>query len=188
MVTRARPPSGKSTFHGKVEINDHAFKALAQRLRGLKGILHNHRITVGIHEDKGAADKLGYDGKPSGLTVAEVATIQEHGAGSIPARSFVGEWFDERRDHFVDELKQASREELENYRTGQETSPAMAEFGSRSLETMKERIRAGLDPELADATVKARQKHGLPDGPPLIATKQLIGTLSAKVDGREVQE
>lgn len=189
MVSLPRPSQGFGTSTGtskavgSVRINEQAFHLAKERLRKAAKVVHQHRVTIGIHEDQSEQAKVDYKGHTTHLKLVEAAAIQEFGAGPIPARSFIRDWFDQHRSQFLAEMKEAIKKELEGYTTGLERSQAITDFAQRLLDGLKARMEEGLSPELADSTVRAREAAGLPGGPPLIATKQLINAIGAKVDG-----
>lgn len=187
MVTRARPGGQRRTsVRATVRINDEAFRRAAERLRGAAAHVHNHRVTLGLHEDRAEAAKVDYAGRETAQRLVQVAAVHEFGAGPVPARSFLREWFDDSREALIEQMREAMRGEYQEYRTGLERSPAMVAFGTDILGALVARMRAGLDPELAASTVRRRRAAGLAEGPPLIATTQLVRALAAKVDGFQV--
>jgi len=105
----------------------------------------------------------------------------------VPQRSFIRDWFDERRSALIGRMKEAMKQEYEAHDySGLERSQAIVAFGNDVLQDLLNRIRAGIDPELAERTKRERQAAGLPEGPPLIATKQLTEAIAAKADGFQV--
>ena len=182
MVTVKRPTGG--TLKCGLYLNAAAFSAARERLRDAPKRIHQHRITIGIHEDKGAEEKHNYRGEGSGTSVAEVAAVHEFGAGPVPSRSFIRDWFDERREDFAAELTSAMRKQYQSEESGQKIAPSIADFATDALDSMKARIESGdeLEP-LSEATERARERAGLSIGPPLLATSQLLNALEAKVDG-----
>lgn len=115
-------------------------------------------ITIGVHGDDGAEAHAGgsefaEDGAlipGAGLTVAEVGALHEFGTRTIPQRSFIRGWFDERQDFIRATLR---------------SQMALVLQGKLSLETagnrialacegdVKRRIAAGIEPPLAQSTI-----------------------------------
>lgn len=122
-------------------------------------------ITVGIHEAEGDEDH-------DGLTNAELGAIHEYGSGDIPERPFIRGYFDEKSD----DVERFINEAAERVLSGEDPLTA-AELVALQLESgVKERMMAGIAPELHEST---RRKRG-EDAIPLIATSQLLGSIRGK--------
>lgn len=117
-------------------------------------------ISVGIHESEGSEDH-------DGPTNAEVGSYHEFGS-----RPFIRGYFDEKAadvERFIDE---AAARVLDG-----EDPLTAGEIVALQLESgVKERILAGIEPELAEST---RKKRG-DDAVPLVATSQLLGSIRGK--------
>ncbi len=170
----------------RVEISHAALERAKERLRGAAARVHQHRVTVGLHETVMGKAKRDYQGKDTQSTLGEVMAAHEFGAGPVPARSWLRDWFDERRAELAERMKAAMHDEYEHYTTGLRRSPAMLAFAQDTLAGLIARLRAGLEPELSPATKRARKRAGLPEGPPLVATEQFVSALGARVDGFDV--
>lgn len=128
-----------------VKDTDHGFAALRKRLRE-----EDWSITVGVHQSAGEhKDK---DGKPGGMTVADIATIHEFGApaANIPARSFIGAWFDEHGK----ELGKKSLPDIKSFLAGRMTKEqVLARAGARAVGGIQKRMAQNIPPPLKPATI-----------------------------------
>lgn len=146
---------------------DKGYKAL------LKRITSPSQVTVGIHEEQGAA------AYPGGQTVAEVAERHELGLGP-PARSFLGAWADENEGDNRQRMRRIGQAVVQ----GKVPSIAagLERFGLHAVGGIKRRIREGIAPPLDPRTV-AQRKQG--SDTPLIDTGILWSSITAQVDGKK---
>jgi hypothetical protein len=128
-----------------------------------KGAPRAVRISVGVHEDR--------MGQPhgEGLTIGELATVHEFGTGTVPARSFVRAWFDEKQEEAANILKRAVAAAKGNL----EQAGRMAAL--RMAASMQERIANRIAPPLKPATI-ARKGSDVP----LIDQGILRGSLTGR--------
>lgn len=127
-------------------------------------------ITVGIHGTEGGAAQK----ESPELTVADVATFHEFGTRTIPARSFIRAWFDERvaenRDLLLSQLKLVAAGKLT-------LEDAMQRVALKMEASVRKRIRAHIAPPLAQSTIDRKGSST-----PLISTGQLVASIRAKAD------
>jgi hypothetical protein len=127
----------------RVTVKDHGLKSLMKRLQGAPKV----RLTVGVHEDDGAATY------PDGTSIAEVATYNELGLG-VPRRSFIADWEDENHEQHQADIRKSAEAVV----AGSVKSPeqAMDRLGLRFVGEVQKRIKDGIDPPDAPETVKAK--------------------------------
>jgi hypothetical protein len=147
-----------------VKSADHGAKALLERAMRLA---QGTELQVGILE-KGNAAANGADG----LTVADVATFNEFGLG-VPERSFIRGWYDENltqnRADWSKLHKQVLRGEISE-------AQAMQRLGLKFVGDIQKRIVAGIAPENARSTVKAKGSST-----PLVDSGQLKSSVTYEV-------
>ena len=142
-----------------VKDTDRGFKALQKRLKDVQSG-KGWQITVGVHDDAGIH-------KDSSMSVADIAMIHEFGApaANIPARSFLGAWFDQ---HGV-ELFKKTAPDLVAYIAGKMPKlQVLARVGSRAVAGIQARMARGIAPPLKQATIDRKGSSV-----PLIDTGQL---------------
>jgi hypothetical protein len=164
-----------------LKINPSIIGKVKALLRGAPAHVHQHRLTVGIHEDEAHKEKTGYEGQQESVELAMVAFYNEMGIG-VPERSFIRSWFDENIARLKTESTDAMREEYSGNQS------AVDDLAHKWAEEVIARLvtgSAGLTP-LSPETVRARQKAGLPDGPPLVARGQLVKAIRAMADSKYV--
>lgn len=140
---------------------DKGFAAMMRRVHEAK----NARIKVGV---------LGDTEEPGGLTVGQVATIQEFGTedGTIPARPFVRSTFDRERDHLVD----MSRELMKKVVDGKiGITGALDVLGMYLANAMKSTITRGVPPPNAMSTLIAKARMSKSFRPSARTLGQAIG-------------
>lgn len=127
------------------------------------------RATVGIQGPEAAAER------GSGLTNAGLAAIHEFGSPSrsIPERSFLRSTFDEKVKGYEKELDRIAGAQID----GAQLSGEMRLLGEQYRADVIDKIRSGIPPPLADATVA--RKGG--ETTPLIDTGQLLNSISVVV-------
>jgi hypothetical protein len=146
-----------------MSVEDKASPELERFLRDL-----DLEVSVGIHEDEGAADH-------GELTNAEVGSIHEFGLG-VPERSFIRGYFDEH----ADDIEEGQEVALRNILFGADPHVEAARFGLKLESGIKERILARIAPPLAESTKRRRGDSAVP----LVDTSQLIGAIRSKVTDR----
>lgn len=148
-----------------VRERDNGHRALLARLEAPKGT-----VTVGIHEAEGGAAAEG----GGELTVLDVANLNEFGTTRIPARSFIGAWFDETFDRNQEDVRKSSeaviKGELPSMRV------ALERLGLKFVGDVQTRIKAGIDPPNAESTIAAKGSST-----PLIDTGQLWTSIRHQV-------
>lgn len=106
-------------------------------------------ITVGVHSD----DANHTHGSGEGTTVGDIATWMEFGTQSVPARSYIRSWFDERQDFIASTL----RTQLAAVVAGKRPIEQAAERVALAVEgDMKQRILENIPPPLKPTTVKRK--------------------------------
>lgn len=148
----------------KVTTKDNGYDAMMKRLQDAakkKGVL-----TVGIHEEEGAASH-------GDASVIDIAAMHEFGLG-VPARSFIGAWADERADESKRDLRKLG-DALTNGKVP-DAMTGLAQLGEKYVGEVQARIAAGIPPENAPSTVA---KKG--SSTPLIDTGVLRSSIVAKV-------
>lgn len=127
-------------------------------------------ITVGVHDDDGAAQHNGAEG----LTVADVATFHEFGTRTVPQRSFIRGWFDENQEFVAETL----RKQFAAVAEGKRDAETAAERCALAFEGgIKQRISRGIPPALSPTTI-ARKGSSVP----LIDTGQLRNAIRGKAE------
>lgn len=130
----------------------------------------NATITVGVHSDE--ADHT--HGTGEGVTVGDIATFHEFGTQTVPARSFIRGWFDERQDFIQKTLVSRMRAAVAGHLTAQQALDQMALAFEGDV---KRRIAQRIPPPLAESTIKRKGSSV-----PLIDTGQLRNAIRAKVE------
>lgn len=124
-------------------------------------------VTVGVH----AAEAGSSHGE--GLTVGDIATFHEFGTQTVPQRSFVRSWYDERQAFIADTL----RTQLQAVIAGKRPIEQAAERIALAFEgDVKRRIAQNIPPPLAPATI-ARKGSSVA----LIDTGQLRNAIRGQV-------
>lgn len=172
--------AGRQLFKASLDINASAFRRAVEMLRGAPKRVHNHRLSVGIHEEEAHAEKKNYQGQPTHTELIEAAYAHEFGTAGLPTRSFLRTWYDQNIERLKKESTEAMRREYEG---DTEAVDALAHKWGLELFNWLIRNEAGLEP-LSAKTIEERQKAGLPDGPPLVATTQLALAIRAMADGQ----
>lgn len=143
---------------------DRGFGALLERSLG------QAELTVGVHADEGEDTHDEADG----LTVLDVATIHEFGLG-VPRRSFIADWADEADVAHKAQLKKMAKAVLDGKVAS--VDQGLERLGSLYVGEVQKRMASGIDPPLADSTIK---KKG--SSVPLISTGQMRSAVLAKVE------
>lgn len=126
-------------------------------------------ITVGVHSDD--ADHT--HGTGEGNTIGDIATWMEFGTQTVPQRSFIRGWFDERQPEIQATLKQELRQAVQGKRP---LAQALERAALRLEGSVKDRIRQHIPPPLSPATVKRKGSST-----PLIDTGALRNAIRARV-------
>jgi hypothetical protein len=145
---------------------DRGFNALERLTRDAA---RGRAVTVGVH-----SGEAGEPSGESGLTVGDVATINEFGLGDVPERSFVRAFADEVRDEATKveaKLVGAAITKRGN------VQDALEKFGLWLTAKMQKRIRGGIAPPNDPATI-ARKGSSTP----LINTGQLVSSITHEVE------
>ncbi len=154
---------------GVIKDVDRGYKKLLKRVRKFK---RRGKVTVGVHEAEGAL--------PEGeATVLDVATWNEFGTDTIPARSFIRAWFDQNRTvaykKLAQQLKRAEKGEMTR-------ETALERFALWAVGQIKKRIARGIEPPNAASTVKRKGSSK-----PLIDTGQLRSSIGYQIEGSETK-
>lgn len=136
--------------------------------------LRSPEVTTGVHSADGAAIEEGSD-----LTVAEIAAIHEYGLG-VPERSWLRDFVDENREQLLDMLERTSLQIAGGHQTAE---VAMARFGLAVVGMIKQRVIAGIDPPLEEATKKQKKQvtGGDAKDTPLIRFGQFVSAIAHEV-------
>ena len=163
----------------------------AGSVESIKNNLRGSAVTVGLHEEEGAAIKKVWgektnkkgDVKPTRVssesreTLAEVFSAHEFGIG-VPRRSVVGDWFDELESELKGRMQRAA---LEAVRQGRPVSMALVRMGRWAQANMRKRVRDGIAPALSERRKREKLRAGVgAKDTPLIFTGQLINSILSK--------
>lgn len=144
---------------------DHGYKALVERVYGFA----KPSIDVGILAEDGS-EVHGDDD----VTIIAVATFNEFGTESIPARSFIRDWFDTAEPKLRQDLVTLMQSVIAGKRTKDEVLELL---GQQCVGQIQERISEGIDPPNAPSTI--RQKGS---STPLIDTGALRSAVNYRVN------
>lgn len=150
-----------------VTVRDNGYQALMKALReGGAGI----ELTVGIHEEEGGEPTKG------GLSVAEVAELNEFGSpgGRIPARPSITAWADENATRVPGDLKKSFERSIE---TRSDPFSRIDQLAQKYAGEVQGKIADGIPPPNAESTVR---KKG--SSTPLINTGQFRAAIRGKVE------
>ncbi len=126
-------------------------------------------ITIGVHSDSAEHTH----GTGEGLTIGDIATFHEFGTQTVPQRSFIRGWADERQAFIADTL----RTHVQQVIAGKRPLDQAAERIALAFEgDVKARIARNIPPPLAPATIKAKGSSVA-----LIDTGQLIQSVRGRV-------
>lgn len=147
----------------RITDNDKGYKELVARVFGFG----RPKITVGVHEKDGGAEH------GEGTTIADVATWNEFGAGSIPERSFLRAWFDENQERIKEVIKRL----LADVIAGKISEDvALERLGLWMQADIQKRIAQGIPPPNAASTIAAKGSSV-----PLVDTGQLRSAITFEV-------
>lgn len=177
-----------------IKMHAHLEQGVMQRakeiLRGASERVHQHRVSVGVHETEGEKPKNNYEGKTTASRLVDIMTVHEFGGHTtiggvdveIPERSWLRSWFDQNLSRLKSEATEAMRAE---YRGDAKAIERAAAKWHHELADWIANDEAGLVP-LSAITVAKRVKAGLAEGPPLFATGQFVAAIRALADGEYV--
>lgn len=126
------------------------------------------RLTVGVHEDDGFAEH------GDGLTVADVAAINEFGLGDTPERSFLRSTVDENEAKYREFERRIGKAVILNKL--QSAEQGYEQLGALVVGDVQRKISSGVPPENAPSTV-ARKGSSTP----LIDTGQMRSSVTSRV-------
>lgn len=151
--------------------------------RGFQKMVRDYRkmakdqpyVKVGVIGEKAAATEHGSD-----LTVADIATIQEFGAESvgIPERSYIRATIDKMNADLAQFIERQATKVIREEQTAEQ---ALDLIGLYTVSLIKAAITAGIPPELAASTIKAKTRAGKTGEVPLVNFGQLINSIQHKV-------
>jgi hypothetical protein len=147
-----------------VEVIDRGWNELTRRL------FNNAASLVGFPVEKTRDEDAG------GLTNVELAAIHEFGTADIPERSIIRAGFDEGQA----DLERFVGKELGRVVDGSQTvMMGLKRAGEFHLGQLKDRVKNGLQPGLADVTIAARRRRVKLSGgeKPLMDTLQLLNSM-----------
>jgi hypothetical protein len=151
-------------------------RGFAAMLRRLTRAAQEHELTVGIHEVEGSEPKKESDGETGPATLAEIASYHEFGLG-VPRRSFIADWADENKARHEEQLRKMAQAIVAGKVDSPETG--LARLGALYVGEVQRRIAQGIDPPLAESTIKRKGSSK-----PLIDTGQLRTAITYYVDGK----
>lgn len=117
-------------------------------------------VTIGIHAEEGSE-------------LAVIAASHEFGTDTVPERSFLRATLDEQDGAYREATADAIRSVLDGKRSAQ---VALERLGLRVVRDVRGKIRSGLDPALAPATIAAKGSSK-----PLIDTGRLLRSITYQV-------
>ena len=150
-----------------------AIASLSKRPRVKAGVLGKEFDVP--KDEKGNAPK---QGRQAPATLGEVAVFNEFGApmAGIPARSFIRDTADQYRTQWADMADRLRKKVMQG---GLTIEQALGAMGEVILRDVRARMRAGIAPENAPATIAAKGSST-----PLIDTGQLINALAWELMGQ----
>jgi hypothetical protein len=126
-----------------VQDTDHGYRELVEKLYGLSE--DKPTVSMGIHEAKGSATH----GKGP-ATIIDIANFNEFGTSRIPARSFIGDWFDEDEPKMREDLLHLMQSAVAGKMTADE---ALEILGQTGVGRIQQRISAGIEPANSESTI-----------------------------------
>lgn len=156
---------------------DHGYDALLERVRRAA---EGCDLTVGIHEAEGAEEKEGADSEEEqGLSLVDVASFHEFGLG-VPRRSFIADWADESRASHEEQLRKIAQAVVSG--KVESLEQGLSRLGSLWAAEVQKRIADGIEPELAESTIKRKGSSK-----PLINTGQLRSAIRPYLNGKPIE-
>lgn len=153
--------SSRST--AAITVKDRGYKKLLQAVNA------RPQISVGVHNPEAAA---AYD---DGITIGAVAEIHEFGLGSNPERSWLRAYVDGNGARIQAFIRRAAEAVVAGKIT---PDRALVLVGLQMVGEIKQRIQAGIKPELSKAYAK---RKGANKTTPLIRFGQFIGSITSKL-------
>jgi hypothetical protein len=142
-----------------IKDEDNGYRELQQTVRKWR----KKTIKVGVNDDPHA-------GSP-GLTNSSLGAIHEFGLGHVQERSFLRAWVDQQQGEWMAWLREGVLASLLKNRQW------ASNFGKYAVGQVRERIRAGIPPELRPETVRRKGSDI-----PLIDTEQMINAVEYEVE------
>jgi len=159
-------------------VNFAAMTRLTSRLHGKAAAMARASAmatTVGVHEEDG--NKAYEPGKA--ITISQIAAVHEFGLGRVPRRSWLLDYISEDRAT----IKEAQRRVGVAIAKGRMTADvAYLRLGALIVSKIQARIRARIEPPLADATIDAKSVGGNLSDIPLIDEGRFINSIRARLD------
>jgi phage gpG-like protein len=140
-----------------------------QRLEKLLTKMANApHVAVGILQDEKRDD---------GFSMVDLAIVHEYGSkdGRIPQRSFIRSTCDENRQEHAKVMSQLKQKYIDGKLT---MNQALTQLGEVVSKDMVQTINRGVDPKLADATIRRKKSSKA-----LIDTGRLKGSITHEVRG-----
>ncbi len=106
-------------------------------------------ISVGVH----SSDANHTHGSGEGLTIGDVATFHEYGTQTVPQRSFIRGWFDERQEFIARTLRTQFQAVVEGRRPLEQAAERVALAFEGDV---KQRILENVPPPLKPATIQRK--------------------------------
>jgi len=163
------------------------FAEVVERDRGLRQI----RRQLAQYGASGSVVEVGFLGRPARkihrpdyvASNLEIAYFHEFGTKTIPRRSMIGGWAQERASQIAGILAYWVEETLAGRTTNQR---ALDNIGVWAVGSIQTRMGRGIAPELAESTKRSRKKpkkagtKGQSGYTPLIDTGQLRASISSR--------
>lgn len=147
---------------GEVKINDAKWRKIIKQV----AVMKRATVRVGI---------MGDAGDEKGVSLAEIAAYHEFGTATIPERSFLRSTF---YGHAADGLAKMCATLSKAILEGKmDETRALGLLGLWAVSEVRKTIRAGIEPELAPATIAAKGSSL-----PLVDTGQLINSITWVVE------
>jgi len=147
---------------GEVKVNDAKWRKIIKQVAEMK----RATVRVGI---------MGDAGDENGVSLAEIAAYHEFGTATIPERSFLRSTF---YGHAAEGLAKMCAKLSKAIIEGKMDEPrALGLLGLWAVSEVRKTIRAGIEPELAPATIAAKGSSL-----PLVDTGQLINSITWVVE------
>jgi hypothetical protein len=166
----------------RIEDKDRGYKALVERLYGMAK--EKPVVRVGLLAKDGdrpyvrKADQASNDnGADEAITILQVGIFNEFGTDRIPERSFIRAWFDEHQAEIRDKFTVLMKSVVRGDRTKEQILDII---GLWCVGSIQQRISAGIGPENAESTVKAKGKGS---STPLVDTGSLRSSISYEIGG-----
>lgn len=154
-----------------IQVSDHGYKRLLEKIGEARG---QTLIRAGVFDGPPRNPERGASSAPQ-PTNAEVAAINEFGLGHNPERSFLRATVDQEKSEIHDRLRHIGGTIFDFKSTGDIKQEARL-FGEWFVGRMKQRIRDGIDPPDAPATIAEKGSST-----PLIDSGQFWSSLTYDV-------